>query len=316
MPARNPTAASLPLISVVTPTLNQAQYIAATVHSVMDQGYPNLEYIILDGGSTDETHGVLQRLKAQYGDALQVVVEPGLRQVPAVNKGLAMAKGDILAYINSDDLYLPGAFRAVAYAFSVKPTARWLTAPSLFFGESLQIPRIMSSRVPPSDITRWLHANHACQPSTFWRSDVWREFGGFPDNFRYRFDHAYWLKFIVKGYYPIFLRCPLSAYRLHPTSFTCSVPHLFREEMEKIRAEWAPKLSRRQRRRLAGLIRTAGAEKIEEDALEQARHGQKPEAVKKWLGAIQHSPCILLHLRTYLTLRRLFFPKPDPDLLH
>src|SRR5262249_45830023 len=103
-----------PRISIVTPSYNQGRYIEETIRSVLLQGYPNLEYIIIDGGSTDETIEIIER----YHDGLTFwSSEPDNGQSHALNKGFARATGQILAWINSDDMYLPGAFARIATAF-------------------------------------------------------------------------------------------------------------------------------------------------------------------------------------------------------
>ena len=100
-----------PRISIITPSLNQGAYLERTVRSVVDQGYPDLEYIVVDGGSTDESVSILER----YDDRIAYwVSESDSGQAHAINKGLARATGSIVAYINSDDYYLPGAFAEIA----------------------------------------------------------------------------------------------------------------------------------------------------------------------------------------------------------
>src|SRR5258706_10560429 len=94
-----------PLVTVVTPSLNQGHFIRATIESVLSQDYPHLEYIIMDGGSTDETAAVA----AEYGTRLKWISEKDRGQSHAINKGFRMAKGDIVSWLNSDDLILPGA---------------------------------------------------------------------------------------------------------------------------------------------------------------------------------------------------------------
>lgn len=303
------TMPSVPRLSIITPTLNQGCFIEATIHSVMDQGYPNLEYIILDGGSTDGTHEVLKAAKRTHGDRIEVAIEPGLKQVQAINKGLARSTGEILGYINSDDVYLPGAFRTAVQLLDRKVDCKWVTGPTLFFGESLEQYRIMPSSPPPKELARWVLRNFAPQPSTFWRRSVYEAQGGFDERYRYRFDHAYWVRLIARGWNPVYSPWPLSAYRLHPNSFTCSVPEAFEEELLKMREEFSKTLTVRQRQRLLGMVRKEQAEGMHRKALAAAAKGRKAEAFGTWLKGVCHCPAVLRDRMTFLRLRRICFPK-------
>src|SRR5436309_8624539 len=110
---------STPLFSVVTPSYNQGRFIRATIESVLSQDYPNLEYIIMDGGSADETASVVK----EYASRLTFISEKDRGQSHAINKGFQMARGEILAWLNSDDLYLPGAVNRAVQAFHENPAA-------------------------------------------------------------------------------------------------------------------------------------------------------------------------------------------------
>src|SRR5688572_16101945 len=108
---------SLPRITVVTPSYNQGPYIEKTIVSVLEQDYPDLEYLILDACSKDETGAILQK----YADRVTAIVEKDKGQSDAVNKGVARATGEIIAWLNSDDTYTPGALRAVGEFFAAHP---------------------------------------------------------------------------------------------------------------------------------------------------------------------------------------------------
>ena len=115
----------LPRISVVTPSYNQGNFVEETIQSVLDQGYPNLEYIVMDGGSTDGTLDILRK----YEKRLVWKSERDRGQSDALNKGFRMASGDIFSFINSDDVYEPGALHKVGRFFVDHPQASWLTGP-------------------------------------------------------------------------------------------------------------------------------------------------------------------------------------------
>ena len=113
---------TLPRISVVTPSLNQAAFIEVTIRSVLDQNYPALDYIVVDGGSTDGTQAILQK----YGERLRWLSEKDRGQTDAINKGMRMADAELLAYLNADDVYLPGTFDIVARYFEAHPQVDWV----------------------------------------------------------------------------------------------------------------------------------------------------------------------------------------------
>src|SRR6266550_874687 len=107
-----------PLVTIVTPSFNQGRFIRQTIESVLTQDYPNIEYIIMDGGSTDETASVA----AEYADRLRFVSEPDRGQSHAINKGFRMARGEVVSWLNSDDVILPGAVAHAVTAFELNPT--------------------------------------------------------------------------------------------------------------------------------------------------------------------------------------------------
>src|SRR5438105_4503434 len=126
----NPQPASVPRISVVTPSYNQGRFLEQCIKSVLDQGYPNLEYIIIDGGSTDESVAVIRK----YQDRLASwVSERDAGQTDAINKGFRRATGEVVAWMNADDFYLPGAFARIAQAYQQSPQA------SFYFGNGLRV---------------------------------------------------------------------------------------------------------------------------------------------------------------------------------
>ena len=183
-------AAPLPLVSIVTPSLNQGRFIEATIRSVLDQDYPRIEYLVVDGGSTDGTLEVL----ARHDGSLRWVSEPDRGQAAAVNKGLRMASGDILAWLNSDDVYEPGAVSsAVAYLREHPEVA-------LVYGDATLIDASgrelgPCSHVEPPDLRRLVHtADYIVQPAAFFRRAAFQAVGGLDESLHWALDYDLWLK--------------------------------------------------------------------------------------------------------------------------
>lgn len=214
-----------PRISLVTPSLNQGKFIEATIQSVLSQNYPNLEYIVMDGGSSDNTLEILER----YSGQLKWISEKDNGQTSAINKGLHMAGGEILAYLNADDLYLPGTIFKVAQIFMEHPEAMWVTGQCRIIDEdNKEIRRLITAYK-----NLWLRFSHRSallitdyisQPATFWRAQALHDFG-FPDeSLHYAMDYEYWLRLYSK-YPPLFIRDYLAAFKIHPHSKTSTTGH-------------------------------------------------------------------------------------------
>lgn len=208
----------LPKITVITPSFNQGQFIEETIQSVVNQNYPNLEYWVIDGGSSDETVEVLKR----YEGKLQWVSEPDQGQADAINKGLKKATGEIVAYLNSDDVMVPGTLRVVGEYFSEHPNAQWLTGDySVIDEHGKQLHSFVTSykrmlRKRPN-FSLLAIANFISQPSTYWRRELIKEVGFFDTSLHYCLDYDYWLRIITR-YQLHTLKQQLSLFRIHTNS--------------------------------------------------------------------------------------------------
>ncbi len=185
---------NLPLVSIITPSYNQGRFIEETILSVLTQDYPSIEYIIVDGGSTDETLAIL----GKYCNRIRWYSEEDLGQSNAINKGLRVAKGEILAYLNSDDTYLPGAIRRAVHYFTVDHPDSYFV-----YGEGYHINEkgTIIDRYPtePFDFRHLAETCFICQPATFWKRDVIEKIGLFDENLQYAMDYDYWIR-VAKQY--------------------------------------------------------------------------------------------------------------------
>lgn len=200
-----------PKISIVTPSYHQAKFLEQTISSVLNQDYPNLEYMVFDGGSTDGSAEIIRRYEPYltYWESKQ---DNG--QAHALNKGFSRATGDILAWINSDDRYLPGALYGVATQF-VQQKMDFLYGGCALRSE--ERPQQITVRMPQSahlNTTDLTVSDYIDQPSSFWSRRVWEAAGPLDESMHYAFD---W-DFFVKAYLSFPLVCSegvYSVYRFH-----------------------------------------------------------------------------------------------------
>ena len=202
----------LPLVSIVTPAYNQAEYLADTIESVLAQDYPNIEYIVLDDGSTDSTPEVLRA----YEGRVRIERHANIGQAATLNKGWASAKGEFLAYLSSDDRLLPNAVSRLVDALRAAPAAS--VAYSDFYLVDADGCRLREVRAEDFDSER-LTVDLVCQPAVgaIFRREVWSREGGWNENYRQVPDFEFWLRAQRLG---DFVRVPelLSEYRVHEGS--------------------------------------------------------------------------------------------------
>jgi len=206
-------------ISIVTPSFNQGHFLEETILSVLNQRYPNLEYIIIDGGSTDQSVDVIRRYEKHLA---YWVSEKDRGQVHAINKGLQRTTGDIFAFLNSDDVYLPGTFSAVAQYFDAHPESEWVCGDTVMFGEGCQT-NLVRANVPKSAAQCLSWAYRAPQPGHFWKRNLVQD--GFDEAWPYDFDHDMYVRLLLAGHKCSHIALPFAAYRLHPVSKTVAEGH-------------------------------------------------------------------------------------------
>jgi len=204
---------NLPKISVVTPSFNQGQFLEQTILSVLGQNYPNLEYIIIDGGSTDNSVEVIKK----YADKLTYwVSERDNGQAHAINKGFEKAIGDILCWLNSDDMYMPDILNLVAVSLDIE-NAEIITGNCIHFTESEEFGVVAEGckTIQYFQELDLINVDFITQPSTFWTRKVWENVGKLNEEYHFVFDWEWFIR--VKQMNVIFklVNRTLSLYRIH-----------------------------------------------------------------------------------------------------
>lgn len=224
-------------ISIVTACYNMAQYIDRTIRSVVGQEYPNLEYIIIDGGSTDDT---VSRIQKYHTDIDVFISEPDDGQYHAIQKGLDMAQGEIMAWLNADDIYLPWALSVVGEIFTEFPDVDWIIGLPCYFNKAdqcVKVSNIQSAYTQEYIRNGWFHSylgGYLQQESMFWRRSLWENVGSLDLSLKYAADFKLWTEF-AKHTDLVSLAVPLAAFRYRPgEQKSSSGRNIYEEEVHRV----------------------------------------------------------------------------------
>jgi glycosyltransferase involved in cell wall biosynthesis len=220
-----------PLVSVVTPAYEAERFIEENLRSVRDQTHPNVEHVVMDGGSTDRTTEILAAHEDEYD--LTWRSEPDDGMYDAIERGFELASGDVLAWLNADDMYLPWAVRVAVEGLS-EPGVEWVVGhPAAWDAEgTLTEVRHLRPHYRRAWIERgWYHGKAfgwMQQESMFWTSGLWERRGGFPDGVRLAGDYHLWRRFAAETR-PVQLGTVLGGYRVHDDQLTAEMGEYYAE---------------------------------------------------------------------------------------
>jgi glycosyltransferase involved in cell wall biosynthesis len=249
-------------VSIVTPSFNQACFLRRTLDSVLTQTYPHIDYVVIDGGSSD---GSVEILKS-YGDRFAWVSEQDSGQAHALNKGFARTRGAIRAYLNSDDVLTPGAVEKVVRYFLSHPD--W----DLLYGRANLTDEYDHVLGPyptaPYSFHRLVEDNSLCQPAVFWRTDLARRVGPFDEALHGCMDYDYWLRAARAGASIHHVEDLLACSRLHPEAKTVACRLRMYQESIAVCLCWA------------GVVPQGHLVGLWQERLRQSRWGRVPLLVR------------------------------------
>ena len=261
-----------PTISVVTPSFNQAPFLERTIRSVLDQGYGPLEYLVLDGGSSDGSAEIIRRYASRL--AYWVSQTDG-GQSAAINAGWARASGEILAWINSDDFYLPGALSFVGEYFSTHPDVAFLYGTCEVVDDQGRRRGRIGHQFSRSGMLRGIQPMP--QQSSFIRRAVLDAIGPIDESLHYSMDYDFYLRAAIL-HAPVFVDRPLAAFTVHRDAKTTAGRPLSRRETFDVALRYA-----------------SGTERlgVRARALRARAFHALPASVKRWIDARRRSPVTL-----------------------
>lgn len=205
--------ANPPLFSIITITLNSEKYLAEAIESIIAQAYPNKEHIIIDGGSSD---GTLEIIKS-YKDRVRWISEPDAGISDAMNKGIDMARGDVISHLHSDDIYKGGTLEKVAEAFFNSPGKKWLVGNGEYVDEDGK--KIRTTKINSYRYDKLKKHNFLFHPSIFIKKEIFSHVGYFNTDYKYAMDYDMWLR-LGRDYEPILITGVLSSFRTHAGSLS------------------------------------------------------------------------------------------------
>jgi hypothetical protein len=220
----------MPTLAVVTPSYNTGRYIGDAVRSVLEQDYSRVDYVVMDGGSTDATVDVLR----SFGPRLQWVSRKDKGQSDAINSGFARTRGEVFGWLNSDDTYAPGAFRAVAEVFAAHPDVDIVYGDATYTDHAgRHIARCV--HVEPFNRERLFRcSDFIVQPAAFFRRRIFEKVGGVDVSIHWAMDYDLWLRMVAAGAKAAYLRRVLASFRWLADNKTATGSHGRLDEIARV----------------------------------------------------------------------------------
>jgi GT2 family glycosyltransferase len=295
-----PPLSPQPLVSIVTPSYNQANFLEQTLRSVLEQDYPRFEYLVVDGASTDQSVEIIKKYASRDGLTPSIrwwVSEKDNGQGEAINKGLARATGEIIAWLNSDDYYLPNAISSVVKVFQQNPDAVLIYGDMLAVDENGQTFNLLKYR--QLSLEDLLCFQIIGQPAVFFRREAYEQTGGLDATFHFLLDHHLWVRIAQHGR---ILHTPQTwaAARYHPQAKNRLRAAEFGREAFRI-LDWAQKQPGL-KEPVAGIERRARASAHRVDARYLLDAGYSASALQAWARAfVIHPPTALARLNLFVS---------------
>ncbi|NCP85376.1 MAG: glycosyltransferase [Bacteroidetes bacterium] len=273
-----------PKISIITPNFNGETYLEETIRSVLDQNYPNLEYIVIDGGSTDKSVEIIKKYadKIHYWES-----SPDNGQSDAINKGLKRATGEWVAFLNSDDLYVDNALHKIATVAIQNPDAQWICAGIQFFNETAKFNIKFAEFSEKTTIADWIdYTASTPQPGSFWKRELHDTVGYLDSTYQYVFDTEFWIRLTNHKTRFYHLNSVIAHFRLHDASKTMTSRVPFLEEQRSFLNVFEQNISKKEKKRVITKLNYLHAES-------DVKLSPETKSLSKWFTSLYLAPSII-----------------------
>lgn len=291
------------LLSVVTPSRNQARFLRRNIESVLEQGVPGVEHIVMDGASTDGSVEILRAYPHLIWES-----QPDSGQSQALNRAIARARGEWIVWINSDDYLLPGALLKFLDFAAAHPAAQFVYSNCTFVDEAERVVgrRRASYSRERRTLEYWWRAGGAgfAQPGSIFRKALWEEFGPFDESLHYAMDYDFWLKMCGRVEF-LYLDDDLATYRLHGEAKTSEGWRPFAEERLRVMRRYWGARGLGARLKFAVLAQAMMGTQMLAEGVHAWRRGERARAVRYWAEGVARNPlCFLSPAHWRFLLRR------------